>query len=274
MNRILATACTLTLAAMLGACAQKTDPKAATGKVDNVAVVDGHNISRNTYNHYVKGVAGKPPEDLTSEQRQELLENLVRAEVIASEAERNGAAAQDETKAVLDLARLQTLQQAAMTTYMKDRKASEEELRAEYDLQVAAMPKTQYRASHILVPTEDAAKALIKQLQGGASFEKLAKASSTDAGSKERGGDLDWFSPDAMTPEFATAVKAMKKGDTTPAPVKTQFGYHVIRVTDTRESAPPPYESVKDRLVQIVEQKKFKAYTDGLVAKAKVTKSL
>ena len=274
MNRILVTACSLSLAALLGACAQKTDTKAATGKTDNVAVVDGHAISRNTYNHYVKGVAGKPAEDLTAEQRAELLENLVRAEVIASEAERNGAAAQDETRAVLDLARLQTLQQAAMTTYMKDRKASEEELRAEYDLQVANMAKTQYRASHILVPTEDAAKAIIKQLQGGASFEKLAKASSTDAGSKDRGGDLDWFSPDAMTPEFATAVKAMKKGDTTPAPVKTQFGYHVIRVTDTRETAPPPFDSVKERLVQIVEQKKFKAYTDGLVTKAKVTKSL
>lgn len=259
---------------LLAACSQKPATTTSAAKVDTVAVVDGKPISRNTFNHYVKGIAGKPAEDLTAEQRTELLDNLVRGEIIATEAERSGIAARDETRAVMDLSRLSVLQQAASQTYLKDRKAGEEELRAEYDLQIQAMPKLQYRASHILVPAEDTAKDIISKLGSGGSFAALAKQLSTDVASKERGGDLDWFSPSSMTQPFAEAVAGLKKGETTAAPVKTQFGWHVIRLTDTRPVAPPPFEQVKDRLVQIVEAKKFKAYTDTLVAKAKVTKSL
>jgi peptidyl-prolyl cis-trans isomerase C len=255
-------------------CAQKPAATGTAAKVDNVAVVDGHPISRNTYNFYVKGVAGKPAEDLTPEQRADLLENLIRGEVVAQAAEKDGTAARDETRAVLELTRLQVLQQASSQLYLKDRKPSQEELQAEYDLQVGQIAKTQYRASHILVPTQAAAQKIIDDLGKGASFADLAKRNSTDAGSKDRGGDLDWFSPEGMTPPFAKAVVAMKKGETTKVPVQTQFGWHVIRLVDTREQAPPPLDSVKDRLVQIVEAKKFKAYTDQLVTQAKVEKSL
>ncbi len=276
MNRslTLASVLYLTVAFVATGCAQKPAGTAPAAKVDNVAVVDGHPISRNTYNFYVKGVAGKPAEDLTSAQRAELLDNLIRGEVVASDAEKNGIAARDETRAVLELTRLQVLQQASSQNYLKDRKPSQEELQAEYDLQVGQMAKTQYRASHILVPTQAAAQKIIDDLGKGASFADLAKRNSTDAGSKDRGGDLDWFSPEGMTPPFAKAVAAMKKGETTKVPVQTQFGWHVIRLVDTRETAPPPLDSVKDRLVQIVEAKKFKAYTDNLLSQAKVEKSL
>ncbi|MET0282270.1 MAG: peptidylprolyl isomerase [Steroidobacteraceae bacterium] len=259
----------LSLAA-LAACTPKTETKV----VDSVATVDGHEVARGTYREYAKGVAGKPAEDLTPQQQQELLDTLVRGEVIANTAEASGLAARDETKAALALSRLSILQQAVQQDYLKDRRPSEQELRAEYDLQVSQMDATQYRASHILVPTADAAKALITQLAAGGNFAALARAQSTDAGSKEKGGDLDWFTPASMTPAFADAVRKLKKGETSAEPVQTQFGYHVIRVTDTRQATPPPYESVKDRLVQLVENKKFKAYVDGLVEKAKVTKTL
>lgn len=280
MNRTLfLTRTTRVAACFLAAClmAVGCTPKPATApaaKVDNVAVVDGNPISRNTYNFYVKGVSGKPAEDLTPAQRAELLDNLIRGEVIAAAAEKNGIAANDETRAVMELSRLTVLQQAASQSYLKDRKASPEELQAEYDLQVANMAKTQYRASHILVPSQEAAQRIIDRLGKGASFAQLAKSESTDAGSKAKGGDLDWFSPEGMTPPFANAVKTLKKGEYTRTPVQTQFGYHVILLTDTREAAPPPFESVKDRLVQIVEAKKFKAYTDNLVSQAKIEKSL
>jgi peptidyl-prolyl cis-trans isomerase C len=266
-------AAALLIPALVAGCAQKPAATAPV-KVDNVAVVDGHPISRNTYNYYVKGVAGKPAEDLTSEQRAELLNNLVRGEVVAQSAEKDGTAARDETRAVMELTRLQVLQQAASQAYLKDRKPSAEELQAEYDLQMAQISKIQYRASHILVPTQAAAQKIIDELGKGANFADLARKNSTDAGSKDRGGDLDWFSPEGMTPPFAKAVAAMKKGETTKVPVQTQFGWHVIKLVDTRESAPPPLDSVKDRLVQIVEGKKFKAYTDKLVAQAKIEKSL
>lgn len=267
-RRILAA---LALAALAAACSQKPPGTATADKA--VATVDGKSISANTFTQYVKGSASKPPEDIPAEQRGQLLDNLVRAEVVAQEAERNGTAAKDETRAMLDLARLQILQRAMAEQYLKDRPSSDQELRAEYDLRIAQLPKLRYRASHILVGTEDAAKALIAQLQKGASFEQLAKANSTDAGSKDRGGDLDWFTPDSMTPPFAEAVQKLKKGETTAAPVKTQFGWHVIRLTDTAENPPPPFESVKDRLGQMVQEKKFSAYVDTLIAKAKVTKT-
>jgi peptidyl-prolyl cis-trans isomerase C len=267
-RRILAV---MALAALGAACSQK--PASTTPADKSVAVVDGKSISSNTFNQYVKGTASKAPAEITPEQRGQLLDNLVRAEVVAQEAERSGMAAKDETRALLDMARLQILQRAEAEQYLKDRPASDQELRAEYDLRIAQLPKLRYRASHILVGTEDAAKALIAQLQKGASFEQLAKANSTDAGSKDRGGDLDWFTPDAMTAPFTEAVQKLKKGEITAAPVKTQYGWHVIRLTDTAENPPPPYESVKDRLGQMVQEKKFSAYVDTLLAKAKVTKT-
>ena len=259
---------------LFSACAQKPSSTEPAVKVDNVAVVNGKPISRNTYNFYVKGVAGKPAEDLSPEQRAELLDNLIRGEVIASTAEKTGIATQDETRAVMDLSRLQILQQATSQSYLKDSKASQEELQAEYGLQVGTMAKTQYRASHILVPTQEAAQKVIDELNRGASFAQVARRVSTDAGSKDKGGDLDWFTPEGMTPPFAQAVQAMKKGEITKAPVQTTFGWHVIRLDDTREASPPPFDSVKDRLVQIVEGKKFKAYTDKLVSEAKIEKTL
>jgi peptidyl-prolyl cis-trans isomerase C len=276
MKRIIATACSLAVATLVASCTQQVDgSKAAAGKsADNVAVVDGRAISRNTYNEYVRSVTGKAVEAVSEPERKELLDNLIRGEVIAADAEASGVAAEDEASAALALSRLNVLHKASSAHYLKDRKASEEELRAEYDLQIGTMGKTQYRASHILVPSEDAAKQIIAQLKAGANFEQIARRVSTDKASAEKGGDLDWFSPESMTPVFATAVLALKKGETSAAPVQTEYGFHVLRVTDTREAVPPPYEGVKDRLNQIVEGKKFKAYSDGLLAKAKITKTL
>ncbi|MCC6631962.1 MAG: peptidylprolyl isomerase [Gammaproteobacteria bacterium] len=267
-RRILAA---MTVALLGAACSQKP---AATAVADKpVATIDGKTISSNTFSQYVKGAASKPPEEITPEQRTQLLDNLVRAELVAQEAERNGTAARDETRALLDMARLQILQRAMAEQYLKDRPASDQELRAEYDLRIGQLPKLRYRASHILVGTEDAAKQLIEQLNKGASFAQLARANSTDPGSKDKGGDLDWFTPESMTPPFAEAVQKLKKGETAAAPVKTEFGWHVIRLVDTADNPPPPFESVKDRLGQMVQEKKFSAYVDTLLAKAKVTKT-
>lgn len=268
---------TLAVAALLlltSACAQKSGD-AAAGKPlvsPNVAVINGKPLSRNTFNHYVKGVTKKSAEELTAEQRSELLDNLVRGAVVAAEAERSGLAARDETRAVLELQRLTILHQAAYETYQKDHKSSEEELRAEYALQVERMPKLEYRLSHIVLPTEAAAKDVLAKLTAGTSFAQLARQS-IDTNSRERGGDIDWNGVEAMEPAFAQAVMALQKGQTAPAPVQTQFGWHVIKVTDTRATTPPPFESVRDRLAQMVDAKKFKAHTDTLVTKAKVTKT-
>ncbi len=141
--------------------------------------------------------------------------------------------------------------------------------RAEYDRQIEAMPKTEYKARHILVPTEEAAQTALKQIQGGAKFEDIAKKVSID-GSKEQGGDLGWFAPGQMVKPFADAVQGLQKGQMTPAPVKTDFGYHLIQLEDTRPIEVPPFEQVKDRLGPMAQQRQLRDYVDNLRKTAKV----
>ncbi len=261
---------TATAVAVLAACAQNKTGADSTS--DAVATVDGHAISRNTFEQYALGVAGKPAADLKDEERTQILNALVQAEVIASQAERDGIAALPETRAAMDLSRLQILQRASQQSYLKDRRPSEEELHAEYDIQVAMLGTTEYRASQILVDTEDAAKKVIEKLKAGANFAQLAKTDSKDANTRDKGGDLDWFR--TGDGPLVDVIKGLNKGEYTQEPVKTQYGYHVIRLTDTRPVTPPTYDSAKERLVQLVEQKKFKAYVDGLQAKAKIQTKL
>ncbi len=130
--------CAVAIAALAVACTQEN---AVTQGTDNVAVVDGHPISRRTFNEYVNAVSSTPAEGLTEAQRKGLLENLVRGAVLAKEAEANGVAVQDETLAKLELNRLNVLSQAVTEQYLKDRKPGEEELRAQYDIQLAVSRK-------------------------------------------------------------------------------------------------------------------------------------
>lgn len=271
MTRLPQVLLSLVFVAVTAACSQQRPAGVAAG--DAAATVDGVAISRNTFVHYAQGMAGKAPEELAPEERAELLDNLVRGQLVAAEAERLGLAAEDETRAVLELQRLNILQQAAAEHYLKDRPPSAEELQAEYDLQVAQLDRQQYRVSHIVVETEDAAKALITQLQRGANFAQLARQQSIDASSSQNGGDLDWSSPSSMPPAFASAVSQLGKGQTTTEPLRSDRGWHVVRVTDVRDNPPPPFHAVREQLVQLVGAKKFRAYVDTLAAKAKVTKS-
>jgi peptidyl-prolyl cis-trans isomerase C len=259
---------------LMAACAKQTgSSEPAPSAAKPVATVNGVPLSHELFEFFTKSVAGKPSAELNPEQRSQALDTLVRAEVVAQQATQSGADKQGDTPWQLALARLQILEQATMTGYLKDRKATDAELKAEYDSQVAAMAKTQYHAHHILVKTKDEADAIIAQLKKGAKFEALATAQSIDPGSKANGGDLNWFSPANMVKGFADAVMALKKGEVTAAPVQTEFGWHVIRLDDTRQTTPPPFETVKDRLGQIVEAKKFKAYGDELLKNAKVEKT-
>ena len=256
----------ITALVLIAGCAQKG---AAVGRRRRRAQAGGHGQRSaadqlRSLNCSAKRFPVKPSAELIPAQRAQALDTLVRAEAVAQQAEKEGLDKQGDAPPSLALARLQILEQAAMTNFLKDHKATDAELKAEYDSQVAAMPKTQYKARHILVKTKDEADQIIAQLKKGAKFEKLAADHSLD-GSKNNGGDLGWFSPQNMVKPFADAVAGLKKGETTQTPVQTEFGWHVIRLDDTRETTPPAFDTVKDRLVQIVEAKKFKAYGDGLV---------
>jgi peptidyl-prolyl cis-trans isomerase C len=252
---------------MMAACTPKGDQAAGGAAAQKpVATVNGKPLTSAQFDFFVKTVSGKPADALTAEQRGQVLDTLVRAEVVAQQAEKDGLDKQGDAPASMAMARLQILEQAAMANYLKDRKPTDAELKAEYDTQVAAMPKMQYKARHILVKTKEEADKIIADLKKGAAEQSLD-------GSKTNGGDLGWFSPTNMVKPFADAVASLKKGETTSAPVQSQFGWHVIRLDDTRETAPPGFESVKERLGQIVEAKKFKAYGDDLMKAAKVEKT-
>ena len=264
----------ITALVVMAGCAQKgAQSTGAAAAPKPVATVNGQALTSAQFELFSKAVAGKPSAELNATQRGQALDTLVRAEAVAQQAEKEGLDKQGDAPPSLALARLQILEQAAMANYLKDHKATDAELKAEYDTQVAAMPKTQYKARHILVKTKEEADQIIADLKKGQKFEKLAADHSLD-GSKTNGGDLGWFSPANMVKPFADAVAALKKGETTQTPVQTEFGWHVIRLDDVRETTPPAFDAVKDRLVQIVEAKKFKAYGDGLVSVAKVEKNL
>ncbi len=257
----------------LAACQPKTGADSGANLGPAVATVDGRPINREVYEFYVKGIAGKPSSELASDQRDQALENLVRAQVISEQAEKDGLTKDTNTAALLELSRLNVLQQALSEKYLKDKKATEQELRAEYETQVGAMSHTEYHARHILVATSSFADKLIKDIEKGAKFEDVAKRESMDS-SKDSGGDLGWFTPDRMVKPFSEAVVGLKAGEYTHAPIQTQYGWHVIKLEETRELNPPPFEGVKQKLEQVVQAKKFKSYVDGLVKTAKVEKKL
>jgi peptidyl-prolyl cis-trans isomerase C len=266
----------LPLIAVLAAFAA-CQPKAASGIVDSsppVATVNGVPITRDFYEFYVKGITqGKSPADLTPQQRSQALDNLIRGRLAADEAEKEGLARSGDPAFALELTRLQVLNQALEEHYLKDRKPTDQEVRAEYETEIASLPKTEYHARHILVATEPFAQQLIARLDKGEKFDALAKEASMDS-SKNNGGDLGWFTPNRMVPEFSGAVIALKPGEYTKKPVHTQYGWHVIQLLETRDVNPPTFDQVRQRLEQVEEQKKFRLYTDELEHNAKIERLL
>jgi peptidyl-prolyl cis-trans isomerase C len=260
----------------LAACQQFKSPSgtasqssAAAASSPTVATVDGAPIDRDLYEFYVKGVTGKTSGDLSPEQRSQALDNLIRAQLIAHEAEQEGLNKQTDTAQLLKMERLNVLEQALSQKFLAGKTPTDADLKAEYDAEVAKLPQTEYHARHILVATEPFADKIVTRLKAGEKFEDLAKAESMDA-SKTNGGDLGWFTLDHMVKPFADAVSGLKVGQYTTQPVKTQYGWHVIQLLGTRPVNPPPFDQVKQRLVQVVESKKFRGYTDDLLKQATV----
>src|SRR5271156_2866486 len=266
-------------AVLLTACGkgqQAAAPAAAPDKAAPapVATVDGSPISRTEYDIYLKSLLqGRPTTELTAEQRNQVLDEMISMQLLAGQAVKDGLDKDPDVAARLNVLRMRVLADSESQNYLKGKDPTEAELKAEYDTDIAAMDKTEYHARHILVATKELAEAAIKKIKGGAKFEDVAKAESTDS-SKANGGDLGWFTLARMAKPFGDAVKGLKKGEMTTTPVQTQFGWHVIKLEDTRESAPPPFEQVKQQVNTGVMQKKLQAYVESLKKTAKIEKSL
>lgn len=276
-KRSLTLALVATAALGLVACNKGANSQNAAAKEDSkppVALVNGKPISAKAYEVWIEGMTQKKPEELTQEQRKQALDALVSIYLAAEEGEKQGLAKEPETAARLELDRRQALANALIQSKMKANAPTDETLKSEYDKLVADGTLQERKVRHILVPTEDAAKRVIAQLDKDASFDALAKKLSTDGGSKNQGGDLGWLGgPDLgrMVPEFSAAVRQLQKGETTKTPVKSQFGYHVIQVEDSRSV---PLEQIKPQLSQMVQQKQMREYIDGLKKSAKVEEKL
>jgi len=272
--RFLAVAPMMVAALALAACskpaATETAPDAPPAKPPLVTV-NGQAISNELYEDYVKALTqGKSSAELPPADREQIKENLIRLEVIAQQAEKDGLAKDPEIASRLELARVNLLQQASAQRYLKDRTPTDAELRAEYQLQLESTPLVEYHARHILVSGEDVAQKIIAQLGSGMDFATLAKRFSSDKASAAKGGDLDWFAPNAMVKPFSEAVALLKNGEYTRTPVQTQFGWHVIQLLGTRDRAPPAFEAVQEQIKQLVLRKKYQAYADELMKTAKI----
>lgn len=255
-------------------CAEGQTGKETTPVVsDAVAVVNGEEIPRDVWNLYVKTrTRGTSAEELTEEQKKENLDGLIEMYAAAQQAEKDGLG-KGEDGARIELMKRSALAELLGQKVLGDKEPTPEELKAEYEKQIAKMPKTEYKARHILVDSEEKARELIAKLDTGADFATLAKENSSDSSSTE-GGDLGWFAPSRMVKPFADAVEALEKGAYTKDPVQSQFGWHVIRLDDTRPLEPPSYEAVEQQLGQLVKQSKFQEHLDGLMKNAKVERKL
>lgn len=196
-------------------------------------------------------------------------DQLVLTELLRQEAQKKGLDKSAEYKSEMDAYAARLLANFYVRDWMRANPVSDAQLRAEYDAIKASLGNTEYKARHVLVESEEQAKAIIDKLAKGEKFADLAKQSK-DPGSRDNGGDLGWSSPSAYVKPFADALGQLKKGDYTKAPVKTDFGYHVIQLEDTRALTPPPFDQLKPQLQQRASQQQVEKLVKELRAKAKV----
>lgn len=234
------------------------------------ATVNGTPISESRVNLMLQQSAaqGLP---VTPEMRDKVIENLALQLIVSKEATKKGLDKPTEVADQLDLAKQSILARAFIQDYFKKNPVDEKTLTAEYDKVKAGVSATEYKARHILVKQESEAKDIIAKLnKNPKAFEALAKEKSIDPGSKDNGGDLGWFDPQGMVPEFGAAVAKLEKGKFSAEPVKTNFGYHVIWLEDSRQKQFPPLEEVKPMLEQQLQQQNLKKLLDDLKSKAKI----
>ncbi len=234
----------------------------------NAAVVNNKPIPKAKVDEFVQALVAQGRPD-TPELRAAVRDELIARELFVQEAERKGLAKNADVQRQLEAARQQILIQALVRDYMKNNPIKEEDIKAEYDKVVKQSAQKEYKARHILVDKEETAKQIVEQLKKGAKFEDLAKQSK-DTGSAANGGDLDWNAPGTFVKPFSDAMVALDKGKFTETPVQTQFGWHVIRLDDVRDSNPPPLEQVRPQIVQELERRKVQDLQKELRAKAKI----
>jgi peptidyl-prolyl cis-trans isomerase C len=248
----------------------------------NLAVVNGKPVPSSRADIMIKQLAAQGQQD-SPQLREMVKEELIAREILIQEADKLGLGNTPEVKQQLELARQSLVLRALSNDFLKKNPVKDAEIKAEYAKIKAEHDKTktrdngkEYLARHILVENEADAKAIIAKLKNGAKFEELAQKSK-DPGSAARGGELDWALPSNYVEPFSAAMVGLQKGQITETPVKSDFGYHVIRLDDVRAAkAPSPeekfptLEEAKPKLTEMLQQQKLQAYQQDLRKKAKI----
>lgn len=242
---------------------------AAPVLAQNLAVVNGKPVPTSRIKALQQQVeaSGRP---VTPEVLAQIKEELIAREVFMQEARKRGLDASEDYKNQLDLARQTILIRQLFADFQKKSPVTDADIQAEYNKFVAENGGKEYRARHILVDGEDEAKNLIAEINKGGSFETLAQKVSKDPGSGANGGDLDWAPAASYVPEFSNAMVKLGKGQMTSLPVKSQFGFHIIRVDDVREADLPKLADVKPQIAQQLQQQKLAKFQEDLRSKAKI----
>lgn len=265
----------LALAAIAGAI--MSAPAMAAEK--SFVTVNGAAVSQATAEMFIAQGKSRGMPD-SPEMRTQLREELIGRELLWQEARKSGydkkpeIAAQAEAEKKKILAQAEATKQAVIIRafvqdYVKKNPVIDAQLKAEYDVMRDKGGDTEYKARHILVKSEEEAKALIAKLKKGEKIEELAKQS-IDPGSKNNGGDLDWSSPAKFVKPFADALKSLKKGQYTETPVKSDFGYHLIKVEDTRQFKAPTFDEIRPMMKKAAEEQQVQKMIASLRAKAKI----
>lgn len=245
---------------------------AFSAQAQNIAIVNGVAVPKARADALAAQVAksGRP---ITPEIEAKIKEEVVTREIFVQEAMKQGLNTTPDYKEQLELAKQTILIRELFTEFEKKNAITDAEIKAEYDKFVQAQGGAgakEYHARHILVEKEADAKDIIAKLKKGGKFDEIAKKQSKDTGSGAKGGDLGWANPSGFVKEFSDALVALKKGQTSETPVKTQFGYHVIRVEEVRDAELPKLEDVKPQIAQQMLQRKMGQYQEDLRGKAKI----
>jgi peptidyl-prolyl cis-trans isomerase C len=235
------------------------------------ATVNGKAIPESLVDAVAANMAKQSGQPVTPQLKQQIKKEMILREVVVQEAEKMGLPKQQDIQDEIEINRQNVLIRAVLGDYLKKHPITDAQIKAKYDTFTKSFGNTEYEAQHILVPTEKEADDVIAQLKKGAKFSDLAKKYSKDTGSAANGGNLGWSTPGNYVPPFADALTKLKPGQYTTTPVKTQFGWHVIKLDKTRPAKPPALEQLRPQIVQELQREAIQKYQQQLLASAKIS---
>ncbi len=235
------------------------------------ATVNGKAIPESMVDAVAANLAKHSGQPVTPQLKAQIKKEMILREVVVQQAEKMGLPKKPEIQDEIELDRQNVLIRAVLGDYLKKHPISDAEVQAKYDQFAKSFGSTEYEAQHILVPTQKEADNIIAQLKKGAKFSALAKKYSKDTGSAANGGNLGWSTPGNFVPPFAEALTKLKPGEYTTTPVKTQFGWHVIKLDKTRPAKPPALQQLRPQIMQELQREAIQKYQQELLANAKIT---